>query len=254
MSDTDPRDDEAIAGDAFDIDAKIDNLAPSVFEALEKTAVQKEAAAPTMPAFGFDTLDSTVDAKVDATVDWMNKPVDERKSISIAHGEIERRKAEAKALGITLADREAITQTERLNRPAPATSPGLTRAAEMYPNHTPDEIVTRWADIDRYVQANPQQGLRWLAGELGVDLNSLAGGQQGVSSVQSAVEQFLGKNTDAEKYISDIAGMVQSRDFQRSGNPLADLETAFKQVKRQKFGRKNDTRPAWERTMDGMKA
>lgn len=215
---------------------------------------REEANKPDLPQTYMQGEDSA-----DRLKSWFGLSEGERKEISSVADDINARKKDAAMFGLTLQEREAILAAERAKAPAvPADYEPITRAVkEAYADLEPQHVVQRWSDIDKFARRDAPGALRWLAGELGVDLRSLTGGPQSAPPVSQApsanatgaIVQFLNEHADAQSIIGDITDAIQTGAFQRSGNPLADLKAAYQHVKGKRGDRKPARKGKWEDTL-----
>lgn len=114
----------------------------------------------------------SIDERLQAWSEWQDRPIEERREIVGAQAEIERRKAEAEKFGITLAEREMITQAASQPAATPSElAPGLQVLAELYPEQKPAAMVEWYGKVDRYMRSDPEAGLRWLAEQMGYSVD-----------------------------------------------------------------------------------
>lgn len=232
-----------------------DALRDSMVKAHDESVARQDREAPAhMPTTYKQGEDS-----VDRMKAWFDLAPGEREEISNVSADIEQRRKDAAMFGLSLQEREAILNAERAKATAaPADYEPIKEAVKSaYADLEPQHVVQRWSEIDKFARKDPPGALRWLAGELGVDLRTLSAEpmqheQQASPHVVSAITQFLNEHKDAKGIIADISDAIQNGVIQRSGNPLADLKSAYQHVKSKSADRRPRSRKsaaAWEDTM-----
>lgn len=92
-----------------------------------------------------------------------------------------------------------------------------------YARQNPTEVLTNLVKAQAYLDNDPIEGLKWLAGSYGVDLNQLAGVQQQteddgyifqdprVDQVSNQLRQTRQELEDARRQIQELGGFVQTQ-------------------------------------------
>jgi hypothetical protein len=229
-------------------EAKPDVGADSLHESLSKTydAIQarddKEAKFdPEMPPLHGE---HSVEDTMNALAEWTDKPLAERKELAAAHAELEGRRAEAKRLGLTLEQAEAMKQSAMLQDQAAQSakaaqlphqlSEAVAAIQEMYPAQDPAEVSRNYVAIDKFIKADPVAGIEWLAEQFGINTPQLVAEltqRSELGAVTAAVDAFYRSNPDAANLENDALAILNSGDFRRSGNTAADLARVFELAK-----------------------
>lgn len=237
----------------------IDKTLDAAFERLQ------EQEAPIVMPDGMRSGVGSIEQAFERTSQWLDMPVEERKSLATASEDIAARRAEADRLGITLEQHAALTAIEAGKsdqRQAAAYEPAAAVMRAIYPEAHPSEVAQRYAEIDRFVRADPVAGLRWLAEQYGVDPRQIAPAPQAPAQpqdVRSAVVNFAESKPDWVQHQGSILAEMNSGRFAFTGNTEADLQRAYDVVKSRIAAQPARERPKprkgnWEETLQRIGA
>lgn len=210
--------------------------AAKAFDAIQKRGDETPRMPSPMAVTGKD-----IGAAVERASEWLDTPLDERKALAAAHGDIEHRRAEAAKLGLTLEEREAIIAAEQRQAAQAEASefePVKTAYRELYPEAKASEVAHRYGEIDKFIRKDPAAGIRWLAEQYGVDVAQLVQPQpmqqHQPQDVRSVVVAFANRTPDWAQLQTPILKALQSGAVPLTGDTEADLKKAYEHVKSQR--------------------
>jgi hypothetical protein len=181
------------------------------------------------------------------TLDWMNKSEGERATMTDAHGQVARLKANAAQMGVELDDTEALKMAFQIEQGGRAAIPAeLTPAMEsvksLYGDQVPfHEAAQRYAQIDSLVRSNPAQGLSEIIKSTGGDEREILREMAAKHSPQEWQQHFAQR--DAEVYVeaflaaypdADQPAMIEAFGKLKQGGTYGErLHAAYRLTKQQ---------------------
>jgi hypothetical protein len=248
---------EAIDSEIAALESKIEGKAPASKVPPEKSAAASEEALREELGKIYDALQAkgeaeaqaktvsmpkaeTLEAAFQATADWMATPESEKAQMADVRNEVQKVKDNAAKFGVQIDDAKALEIALQMEQQqagkAAATPPEYEAIRQSYPGLQPQQVVSRWNEIDNYVKRSPAEGAAWIyqqtTGQSPLELARQIAAQHSPVEHQhyyaqrdlmGYIDGFLASHPDAnQEAILQAIGKIQ-----RTGDVRKDFVTAY---------------------------